>query len=133
MREPGVRLLERAKTMKIGANLTEEETKAFKARKELELAGVCGGEWCVDVYRSGGRWLARAYRKGERTRGPKPGTKYRPRKKQQHETSGQTQTGSATYAFEKCHSGVTLFRAGIASFSCAVGVRPEPAPGGGVK
>jgi hypothetical protein len=47
--EPGARLLECAKTMKIGVNLTEEESKAFKARKELELAGACGGEWCVDV------------------------------------------------------------------------------------
>jgi hypothetical protein len=45
----------RAETMKIGVNLTEEEAEAFKARKELELASMCGGEWCVDVYRSGGR------------------------------------------------------------------------------
>jgi len=79
--ETGARFFKRATIMKIGANLTEEEAKAFKARKELELAGMCGGEWCVDVYCSGGRWIARAYRKREHTRGPKPGTKYRPRGK----------------------------------------------------
>jgi hypothetical protein len=45
----------RAKSMKLGVNLTEEEAEAFKARKELERASICGGEWCVDVYRSGGR------------------------------------------------------------------------------
>ncbi len=56
--------------MIIGANLTEEEAKAFKARKEREL----GAGWCVDVYRWQGRWVARAYHK---KRGPKPGTKYR--------------------------------------------------------
>ncbi len=67
--------------MGIGVNLTEEEAKAFKARKELELAAMCGGEWCVDVYRWRGRWIARAYQKGKQQRGPKPGTKYRPRKK----------------------------------------------------
>jgi hypothetical protein len=59
--------------MKIGVNLTEEEAKAFKARKEQEL----GAGWCVDVYKCQGRWLARAYRKGPHSRGPKPGTKYR--------------------------------------------------------
>ena len=59
--------------MKIGVNLTEEEAKAFKARKEQEL----GPGWCVDVYKWQGRWLARAYQKGKR--GPKPGTKYRSR------------------------------------------------------
>jgi hypothetical protein len=59
--------------MKIGANLTEAEAKAFKARKEQEL----GGGWCVDVYKCKGRWLARAYPKGKQCRGPKPGTKYR--------------------------------------------------------
>ena len=48
--------------MKIGVNLTEAEAKALKARLEVQLAGMCGGGWCVDVYRSGGRWLARAYR-----------------------------------------------------------------------
>ena len=42
--------------MKIGVNLTEEEAKAFKARKEQEL----GPGWCVDVYQWQGRWLARA-------------------------------------------------------------------------
>jgi hypothetical protein len=56
--------------MKIGVNLTEEEAKAFKARKEQEL----GPGWCVDVYQWQGRWLARAY---QGKRGPKPGTKYR--------------------------------------------------------
>ena len=59
--------------MKIGVNLTEEEAKAFKARKEQEL----GPGWCVDVYKWQGRWLARAYQKGPHSRGPKPGTKYR--------------------------------------------------------
>jgi len=76
----GARLVRRAKIMKIGAKLTEDQAKAFKVRKELELAGMCGGQWCVDVYRSGGRWLARAYRVGKHTRGPKPGAKYRPRR-----------------------------------------------------
>ncbi len=74
-------LVEREKTVKIGANLNEDEAKALKARLEAQLANTCGGEWCVDVYRSRGRWLARAYRRGERTRGPKPGTKYRQRMK----------------------------------------------------
>jgi hypothetical protein len=64
--------------MKIGVNLTAEEAKAFKARKEREL----GGGWVVDVYKCQGRWLARAYRKGEHSRGPKPGTKYRIRTQQ---------------------------------------------------
>ena len=58
--------------MTIDPNLTEEEAKAFKARKEQEL----GPGWCVDVYRWQGRWLARAY---QGKRGPKPGTKYRSR------------------------------------------------------
>ena len=62
--------------MKIGVNLTEEQAKAFKARKEQEL----GPGWCVDVYRCQGRWLARAYQKGKR--GPKPGTKYHSRSDQ---------------------------------------------------
>ncbi len=57
--------------MKIGVNLTEEEAKAFKARREQEL----GPGWCVDVYKLQGRSVARAYQKGKR--GPKPGTKYR--------------------------------------------------------
>jgi len=67
--------------VKIGANLDEEEAKALKARLEAQLANTCGGEWCVDVYRAKGRWLARAYRRGEHARGPKPGTKWRQRKK----------------------------------------------------
>ncbi len=58
--------------MKIGVNLTEEEAKAFKARKGWEL----GAGWCVDVYRCQGRLVARAY---YGKRGPKPGTKYRVR------------------------------------------------------
>jgi hypothetical protein len=66
--------------MIIGADLTAEQAKALKARLERQMANTPGGEWVVDVYQCGGRWLARAYRKGERTRGPKPGTKYRPRK-----------------------------------------------------
>ena len=75
--------------MKIGVNLTVEEAKAFKARKEQEL----GGGWCVDVYQCRGRWLARAYRKGEHSRGPKPGTKYRSRSEQQQ---GGTAAGAAS-------------------------------------
>ena len=67
--------------MKIAANLDAKDAKALKARLEAELASTCGGELCVDVYRSRGRWLARAYRKGEHTRGPKPYTKYRQRVK----------------------------------------------------
>ena len=67
--------------MKIGANLDEKDAKALKARLEAQLANMCGGEWCVDVYRAKGRWVARAYRRGEHTRGPKPGTKFRPRVK----------------------------------------------------
>jgi hypothetical protein len=47
----GARLCQIAKTMKIGANLTEAEAKAFKARKKQEL----GGGWCVDVYKCQGR------------------------------------------------------------------------------
>jgi hypothetical protein len=64
--------------MKIGVNLTEEEAKAFKARKEQEL----GGGWCVDVYKCQGRWLARAYHQGKHPRGRKPGTKHRSRSEQ---------------------------------------------------
>ena len=45
------------KAMIVGVNLTEEEIKAFKARKEQEL----GAGWCVDVYRCQGRLVARAY------------------------------------------------------------------------
>jgi len=74
--------------MKIGVNLTEEEAKAFKARKEQEL----GAGWCVDVYKCQGRWLARAYRKGKHSRGPKPGTKYRSRSEQR--TGGTTASAS---------------------------------------
>jgi hypothetical protein len=40
--------------MKIGVNLTEEEAKAFKARKEQEL----GVGWCQDAPASN-RWAAR--------------------------------------------------------------------------
>ncbi len=57
----GVSVLKTEKTVKIGGNLTEEEARALKARLEAQVAGMCGGEWCVDVYQSGGRWLARAY------------------------------------------------------------------------
>jgi hypothetical protein len=49
---------------------------------------MCGGEWCVDVYRAHGRWVARAYRRGEHARGPKRGTKYRQRR-------GKSRGGSA--------------------------------------
>jgi hypothetical protein len=49
--EPGDRLLERAKTMRTGADLTEEEAKAFKARKELE----CGIEG-YSVLMGSSRW-----------------------------------------------------------------------------
>ena len=74
--------------MKIGVNLTEEEAKAFKARKEQEL----GPGWCVDVYKWQGRWLARAYQ-GKRV--PKPGTKYRCGSQQQN---GGAAAGSASGA-----------------------------------
>ena len=63
--------------MKIGVNLTEAEARALKARLEAGVAGMCGGQWCVDVYRSGGRWLARAYRLRERPGKPKRGRGYR--------------------------------------------------------
>jgi hypothetical protein len=76
--------------MKIGANLTEAEAKAFKARKEQEL----GGGWCVDVYRCQGRWLARAYRKGEHSRGPKPGTPARSRSEQRQGGTAASATGT---------------------------------------
>ena len=56
--------------MIVCASLTEDEMKAFKARREREL----GAGWCVDVYRCQGRLVARAY---YGKRGPKPGTKYR--------------------------------------------------------
>ena len=58
--------------MIVDASLTEDEMKAFKARREREL----GAGWCVDVYRCQGRLVARAY---YGKRGPKPGTKYRSR------------------------------------------------------
>jgi hypothetical protein len=75
--------------MKIGVNLTEEEAKAFKARKEREL----GAGWCVDVYRWQGRWLARAYRNG---RGPKKGTKYRVRSEQRPGGTAASASGPAS-------------------------------------
>ena len=74
--------------MKIGVNLTAEEAKAFKARKEQEL----GPGWCVDVCKWQGRWLARAY---QGKRGPKPGTKYRCGSQQQN---GGTAASSASGA-----------------------------------
>jgi hypothetical protein len=77
--------------MKIGANLTEAEAKAFKAMKEQEL----GGGWCVDVYQSQGRWLARAYRKGEHSRGPKPGTKYGSLSERRQGGTAASATGTA--------------------------------------
>ncbi len=78
--------------MKIGVNLTEEEAKAFKARKEQEL----GSGWCVDVYKSQGRWLARAYPKGKHSRGPKPGTKYRSRSEPQQGGTSTSASGAAS-------------------------------------
>jgi hypothetical protein len=63
--------------MKIGVSLTEAEVKALKARLELQLGGVCGGGWCVDVYRSGGRWLPRAYGLREHPGKPTRGRGYR--------------------------------------------------------
>jgi hypothetical protein len=68
--------------MIVAANLTEEEIKAFKARKEQEL----GPGSCVDVYWCQGRMVVRAY---FGKRGPKPGTKYR-------SSSEQQQHGKAT-------------------------------------
>jgi hypothetical protein len=78
--------------MKIGVNLTAEEAKAFKARKEREL----GGGWCVDVYKCQGRWLARAYRKGKHSRGPKPGTKYRSRSEPRQGGTATSATGATS-------------------------------------
>ena len=75
--------------MKIGVNLTEEEAKAFKARKEQEL----GPGWCVDVYKWQERWLARAYRN---SRGPKPGTKYRCRSENRPGGTAANATGAAS-------------------------------------
>ena len=86
-------LISGEETVKIAANLDEKDAKALKAHLEAELTSLCGGEWCVDVYRSRGRWLARAYRRGEHVRGPKPGTKYRPRRKQPHGASPASGTG----------------------------------------
>ena len=77
--------------MKIGVNLTAEEAKAFKARKEQEL----GVGWCVDVYKWQGRWLARAYQKGKHSRGPKPGTKYRSRSEQRSGGTAASARGAA--------------------------------------
>ena len=89
-------LISGEKTVKIAVNLDEKEAKALKAHLEAELTSLCGGEWYVDVYRSRGRWLARAYRRGEHPRGPKPGTKYRPRRKQPPGGSEASGTGSAS-------------------------------------
>ena len=76
--------------MIIAANLTEEEIKAFKARKEQEL----GPGSCVDVYRCQGRMIARAY---YGKRGPKPGTKYRCSGKQrQGGTAASAASGAAS-------------------------------------
>ena len=94
--EPGPRLLRSEKTVKIAADLDEKGAKAMKARLEAQLASMCGGEWCVDVYRARGRWLARAYRRGEHTRGPKPGTKYRPRRRQRCGSSPVSGTGGTS-------------------------------------
>jgi hypothetical protein len=74
--------------MIVAANLTEEEIKAFKARKEQEL----GPGSCVDVYRCQGRMIARAY---YGKRGPKPGTKYRSHNQQQN---GGAAAGNASGA-----------------------------------
>ena len=72
-------------------NLTEEEAKALKARKEQEF----GVGWCVDVYKCQGRWLARAYQKGKHSRGPKPGTKYRSRSEQRQGGTAASVGGAA--------------------------------------
>ena len=79
--------------MKIEANLNEEEAKALKARLEAQLASMCGGEWCVDVFRERGRWLARAYRRGEHARGSKRGARYRQRRRQRRGGSPVSGTG----------------------------------------
>ena len=76
--------------MIVAANLTEEEIKAFKARKEQEL----GPGSCVDVYRCQGRMIARAY---YGKRGPKPGTKYRCSSEQRKGgTAASTASGAAS-------------------------------------
>ena len=72
-------VLRTEKIVKIGANLTEAEAKALKARLEAQVTAMCGGDWCVDVYRSGGRWLARAYRLREALGKPTRGRGYRKR------------------------------------------------------
>jgi hypothetical protein len=77
--------------MIVAANLTEEEIKAFKARKEQEL----GPGSCVDVYRCQGRLIARAY---YGKRGPKPSTKYRSHSQQQQGgTAASTARGVASH------------------------------------
>ena len=76
--------------MKIDPNLTEEEAKALKARKEQEL----GPGWCVDAYKCQGRWLLRAYQKGKR--GPKPGAKYRSRSEQPPGGTAASAAGAAS-------------------------------------
>ena len=76
--------------MIVDANLTDEEMKAFKARKEQELGLGC----CVDVYRCQGRMIARAY---YGKRGPKPGTKYRcSTERRQGGTAASTAGGAAS-------------------------------------
>jgi hypothetical protein len=62
VRETGPPLIRTEKIARIGANLMEAEAEALKSRLEARLAGMCGGEWCVDVYRSSRRWLVRSYR-----------------------------------------------------------------------
>jgi hypothetical protein len=76
--------------MIVAAHLTEEEIKAFKARKEQEL----GPGSCVDVYRCQGRLIARAY---YGKRGPKPGTKYRSSSEQQGGTAASTASGATSH------------------------------------
>ena len=82
--------------MRKGSYLDEKKAKALKAHLEAELASQCGGEWCVDMYRAKGRWMARAYRRGEHVRGPKPGTKYGPRRKKPHGGSEASDNGGAS-------------------------------------
>ena len=75
--------------MIVDASLTEDEIKAFKARKEREL----GAGWCVDLYRWQGRWLARAYQNGRR---PKKVTKYRVRSEQRLGGTAASASGLAS-------------------------------------
>ncbi len=80
--------------MKTGVSLTEQEARAFKARKEREL----GGGGCVDLYKCQGRWLAWAYLKGAHSRGPKPGTKTRSRSEQRPGGTAASATPSQSTA-----------------------------------